>query len=147
MESDASGKRGLGVKSYFINNDFAEAFSENLKVNKSLHSLALSNNKLSDTTFYQILDNMPPNLMRLDISQNPNLSMKSYKMLTAHLMKVKSKISHLNFEGNEFGDEICSEICKCIIELKTVHVLNMSKCGITDYGANHISELLSEPGI
>ena len=68
--------------------------------------------------------------------------MKSYKELTTTLLRVKSKITHLNFEGNEFGDDITSEICKCIMEIKNVQVLNLSKCGITDYGAQAISELL-----
>jgi Ran GTPase-activating protein (RanGAP) involved in mRNA processing and transport len=85
--------------------------------------------------------------MKLDISKNQNLSLKSYKDLTTHLIKVKSKISHLNFEGNEFGDEVCAELCRCFEEIRSVNVLNMSKCNITDYGAQYISELLSEPGI
>ena len=71
VESVISEKRGLGVKSYYINPGFADAFSENLKLNKNLHSLALSNNKLVDSTFYQILDNLPPQLRKLDISKNP----------------------------------------------------------------------------
>jgi hypothetical protein len=52
VESVVSDKRGLGVKSYYINSKFADAFSENLKFNKTLHSLALSNTKLVDSTFY-----------------------------------------------------------------------------------------------
>jgi hypothetical protein len=52
VESVVSEKRGLGVKSYIINPKFADAFSENLKFNKNLHSLALSNNKLIDSTFF-----------------------------------------------------------------------------------------------
>jgi Ran GTPase-activating protein (RanGAP) involved in mRNA processing and transport len=85
--------------------------------------------------------------MKLDISNNPFLTIKSYKDLTTHLIESKSKISHLNFEGNEFGDEICVELCKCISEIRGVQVLNMSKCGITDHGAQALSELLLEPGL
>ena len=81
-------------------------------------------------------------MKKLDISKNPQLSAKSYKELTATLIKVKSKISHLNFEGNEFGDDVTTDICKCLIDIKNVQVLNLSKCGITDYGAQAISDLL-----
>lgn len=86
-------------------------------------------------------------MKKLDISKNPHLTAKSYKELTSNLLRCKSKITHLSFEGNEIGDEITSDICKCLIELKNVHVLNLSKCGITDYGAQVISEMLSESGM
>jgi Leucine-rich repeat (LRR) protein len=108
------------VKSYFINPGFADAFSESLKLNKNLHSLALSNNKLVDSTFYQILDNLPPNLKKLDISKNPLLSVKSYKDLCITLLRVKSKLTHLNCEGNNFGDDITAELCKCLGELRGI---------------------------
>jgi hypothetical protein len=65
------------------------------------------------------LDNFPPNLRKLDLSKNPNLGYKSYKELTTTLIRIKSKITHLNFEGNEFGDEITSDLCKCLLELKS----------------------------
>ena len=51
VESVVSERRGLGVKSYYINPTFAGAFSENLRYNRNLHSLALSNTKLVDSTF------------------------------------------------------------------------------------------------
>jgi Ran GTPase-activating protein (RanGAP) involved in mRNA processing and transport len=41
----------------------------------------------------------------------------------------------MSFEGNEFGDDITSELCRCMMELKNAQVLNLSKCGITDIGA------------
>jgi len=86
-------------------------------------------------------------LKKLDISKNPHLTAKSYKELTTNLLMFKSKITHLSFEGNEIGDEITSDICKCLTELKNVHVLNLSKCGVTDYGAQAISEMLQESGM
>jgi hypothetical protein len=66
------------------------------------------------------VDNLPPLLKKLDISKNPQLSAKSYKELSTTLIRVKSKITHLNFEGNEFGDEVTSELCNCMIEIKNV---------------------------
>lgn len=46
------------------------------------------------------------------------------------------------FEGNLFGDETLKLICKMIPQLGYVLVLNISKCNITDIGAEFIAELL-----
>ena len=59
------------------------------------------------------------------------------------MLNVKpSGITHLMFEGNLFGDETCKLMCDMIPQLGYVLVLNISKCSITDVGAEYIAELL-----
>lgn len=43
------------LKSFYINNNFAKAFSENLKSNTKLSSLTLVRNNLTDSNFTQLL--------------------------------------------------------------------------------------------
>ncbi len=42
---------GYNLKSFYINTNFAKAFSENLKSNSKLNSLILERNKLTDKSF------------------------------------------------------------------------------------------------
>jgi hypothetical protein len=71
----------------------------------------------------------------LDISNNPNLTLKSYVWLKEILSDPKRQISFLNFEGNQMGDEACREVCDGVIKSGSVKVLNLSKNNITDNGA------------
>ena len=57
-------------------------------------------------------------------------------------MKLKPDLTHMILEGNEFGDECCKVVCDMLIKLGTVVVLNLSKCSITDIGAESISKLV-----
>ena len=58
------------------------------------------------------------------------------------LISIKSEITHLNFEGNEMGDENCKELCLMVAELNTPLVLNRSKCAITDIGGAYLAEMI-----
>lgn len=69
--------------------------------------------------------NFPQNLQRLDISNNPNLTIKSYKSIGDILQESKKqKLSYLNFEGNQMGDEACKLVCEGIMASGLVKVLN-----------------------
>ena len=50
---------GYNLKSFYINNEFAKAFSENLKSNVQLSSLTLVRNNLSDDKFASLLQSLP----------------------------------------------------------------------------------------
>ncbi len=86
-------------------------------------------------------------LKKLDISRNPTLTIKSYSALFKHFKQIRSKLTHLNLENNEIGDEVCKELCDLILEVGAIQVLNLSKCNITDVGAYHIAEILDTPGV
>ena len=45
-------------------------------------------------------------------------------------------------EGNEFGDECCRVICEMLRHMNSVLVVNLSKCAITDVGAEYLGILL-----
>ncbi len=59
------------LKSFYINDNFAKAFSENLKTNQKLSSLILTRNHLSDEKFSLMIKSLPIKLQRLDVSNNP----------------------------------------------------------------------------
>ncbi len=85
---------------------------------------------------------MPVTVRKLDISKNPQLSSKSYQLLSDTLLKQKMTISHLSFEGNDMGDESCRVVCDMITRIGSVVILNLSKCNITCAGAEHVAILL-----
>ena len=83
-----------------------------------------------------MIPSLPLKLQRLDVSNNTQLTTKSYAMIREVLLSdgVRS-ISYLNFEGNMMGDEGCKEICEGIKHSTRVKVVNLSKNNITDVGA------------
>ena len=68
-------------------------------------------------------------------------------LLFKHFKQIRSRLTHLNFENNKIGDEVCKELCDMIIEVGAIQVLNLSKCNITDVGAFHLAEILDTPGL
>lgn len=58
-------------------------------------------------------------------------------------------MTHLNLEGNELGDEICiKEICQGIVHtLGSIVFLNLSKCQITDVGAQGLAEVIANSSL
>ena len=135
------------LKAININNQFAQAFAENLKVNQHLNYLILQGNKLNDKTFIELIKSFPSQIKKLDISHNPGLTIKSYKMLYSKLSTILPELSHLILEGNEIGDESCRIICQLCTKLyHHLAVLNLSKCSITDVGAEYVANLLKLQG-
>jgi hypothetical protein len=51
-------------------------------------------------------------------------------------------ISHLNFEGQEIGDESCRIICDLVSKIGSVVIINLCKNNITCIGAEYISSLV-----
>lgn len=103
------------IKSFNINQNFAKAFSENLKTNTKLNSLVMVRTNLSDESLEQLIVNIPRKLQRLDISYNTQLTVKGYRSLKENfLFDEKRTITYLNFEGNMMGDESCKEVCEGI---------------------------------
>lgn len=43
-------------------------------------------------------------LKKLDISKNPSLTIKSYRILWNTLLEMRSRLTHLNLEDNLIGD-------------------------------------------
>ena len=72
-------RKGLGLKSYYISDNFANAFSQNLRLNNGLTSLILCSTNLNDQSFAKLIENLPVKLKKLDISRNPNLTIKAYE--------------------------------------------------------------------
>lgn len=61
---------GYNIRSFLVSENFAKAFSENIKLQSKLNSLTLSKTHLSDTSLCEILSNLPLDLMKLEISFN-----------------------------------------------------------------------------
>jgi hypothetical protein len=91
-----------------------------LKINRNLERLTLHNTKLNDQSFHHLLENFPWKLKKLDISRNSDLTLKSYKTLFKHFVDTKAKISHINLEGNEIGDDIVKELCDMMMYFRGI---------------------------
>lgn len=122
LKSNDSGRPAntLALKSYYLNPGYADAFAKNLKSNGSLTCLILRNTKLTDETFGKIAHNFPHHLKKLDISENPNLTLASYKLMCHMLTERKAKLTHMSFDKNEFGDQSCQEICTFLIKMGSI---------------------------
>jgi Leucine-rich repeat (LRR) protein len=68
-------------------------------------------------------------------------------MLYSKLSSILPELTHLILEGNEIGDESCRIICQLCTKLHYhLAVLNLSKCSITDVGAEYVANLLKLEG-
>lgn len=103
-EDQERAKASIALKSYYINNKFASAFSRNLQINDNLNSLILKRTNLTDANFQLLFSNIPVNLKKLDISKNPSLTIRSYRILWNTLIEMRSRLTHLNLEDNHIGD-------------------------------------------
>ncbi len=90
-----------------------------------------------------LIENLPESLRRIDISYNPNITIKSYRHLCQTLLEMRLRITHLSLDSNIIGDQVCQEICTMICSLKSLQVVNLSKCAITCMGALSVASLLT----
>ncbi len=88
--------------------------SQNLKYNTNLTQLVLKRSGLTDLTLGKMVENFAPGLKRLDLSMNPALTLKSYKKIEEVLIEKKVALTHINMEGNGFGDASLETLCKMI---------------------------------
>jgi len=132
----------IGLKSFAMNAEMAEALATNLKMNTHMSILVLRNTKLNSATFKQLFSFIPPALKKIDISMNPSLREDSYIALCKQLQDSKSKLEALVCDGNKFGDHVCELLCDMICSLKSFTTLNFSRCHIGDAGAYHIARVL-----
>jgi Ran GTPase-activating protein (RanGAP) involved in mRNA processing and transport len=81
-------------------------------------------------------------LKKLDISNNPQITIKGYRIMMKFMLERKIKLTHLSLDGNEIGDQVCQELCGFLSKMGAIQMLNLSKCAITDYGAQYLANLL-----
>jgi len=88
------------LKSFYINKNYANAFSQNLKSNIHLKELKLTRNQLNDDSFLKILQNLPFSIKKLDVSYNTSLTAKSYSQVQNVLESEDYALEVLSLEGN-----------------------------------------------
>lgn len=132
-------KASIAMKSFYITGGFSKAFSKTLQLNSQLNTLVLRRTNMSDANFQVLIPNIHDKLKKLDLSKNPSLSIKSYRFLCGTLMDVRARLTHLNLDGNHIGDQTCGELCTLFSHQRSLKVLNLSKCSISDAGAHHVA--------
>jgi Ran GTPase-activating protein (RanGAP) involved in mRNA processing and transport len=53
-----------------------------------------------------------------------------------------SRLESLNCDGNKFGDRVCETLCDMICKLKSLTIVNFSRCTIGDPGAYQLAKVL-----
>lgn len=76
------------------------------------------------------------------MSENPGLTVKSYKLLSDVVIDGYIKLTHINFEGNSMGDISLGHICDMVNYVCSVTVLNVSKNNLTCAGALHLAKII-----
>lgn len=71
----------INVKSFYIGDRYASAFSKGIKDNPAIKSLNLSRNNLKDEGFEKIIESVPDGIESIDLSNNDKISLKSYQSL------------------------------------------------------------------
>ena len=70
------------------------------------------------------------------------ITSKSYQLLSEIVVKNRMTLSHLNFEGQDMGDDSCHIICELIQKIGSVIIINLSKNNISCIGAEYISQMI-----
>ena len=70
------------------------------------------------------------------------ITSKSYQLLSEIVLKKRMTLSHLNFEGQDMGDDSCHIICELLQKIVSVIIINLSKNNISCIGAEYISQVI-----
>ena len=75
---------------------YAASITRSFRSMPGLQAVSLSSTLLTDEAFSLLIDNMPLMIKKLDISCNPNLTHKTYKLVATQL----KMLEQLNVEKN-----------------------------------------------
>lgn len=80
---DCKGGSGeeINLKSFYIGDTYAAAFSKGIKNNPNIKHLNLRRNNLRDEGFEKIIEAVPDSIESIDVSYNEKISLKSYQSL------------------------------------------------------------------
>lgn len=93
ISNKKSKANNIEMKSFFMNQQFANAFTKGLKTNSYVEKLTITANSLTDQKLHPIIMSLPDNLKYLDISGNPALTKASYELIAGFISKKTSLIS------------------------------------------------------
>ena len=103
----------------------------------------LSSNRLTSRGAMAIMNKVSYSTNHLDISNNPEIRIDSYKFLSKYILQdYRKKIAHLNLEGNLMGDYPTDIICNILAIDCSIKYLNLSKNNISERGAASLGELI-----
>ena len=132
----------INADHHMFGDHYAKAFSKGLKKRSKCEIINLNANRLTDAGFLTILEQAPSSLLILDISNNYNLSLKSYTALADYLDQPKTLLQQLMLEGNQTGDKPVCLIANALQYNNNLKFLNISKNNITDIGATAVAKML-----
>lgn len=70
------------------------------------------------------------------------MTVSSYALLADAIIDKRCPLTHLCLEGNNMGDASIAEICYMVERTFTMLVVNLSKCNISDLGAEYLGHML-----
>jgi len=103
----------INMKSFYMNDKYANAFTKSLCSNTYVEWLVISNNSLTDDKLFPIVTSIPKNLLYIDISGNPSLTYKAYETL-CNCIGQDNQLLSIGMEENECGDEVVRLMCDVI---------------------------------
>ncbi|CAI2363827.1 unnamed protein product [Moneuplotes crassus] len=135
--------RELKLNNLSLGDEFIMSIANLLKKDNNLRSVQLSRNKIATKGAMAIMNKISNSLYFLDISCNPDIRKDAYKFLGRYVLKdYRKRITELDLEGNNLGDEALRIICDGLNGYSSVKCLNLSSNNITDSGCIYIKEML-----
>ena len=130
---------GVVLNNISMGDEYAEALSQILPFKQTGFSLSLSNNRITQKGADKIVEKLNQNISSLDFSFNPNIKYLNFKKLISNR---SFKLTKLNLEGNQMGDNVVVKLSNAIIGKPGMQVLNLSQNMITNKGALSLAELI-----
>lgn len=135
-------EKKIDLHGFSIGDSYAHAFSEGLKHFKTLESLNLRSNRLSEKGAYQILSNLQFHPVRyLSLSDNV-LGEKSVECILAILRSPKPYLKHLNLENTKISFLTVSALASVLCTNKSLISLGLAKNNLMSNSCKALKEML-----
>ena len=102
-------KKDINMNNKMMGDHYAEALASILPNKKTEFTLSLSNNRLSQKGIDTIMEKMNSKVRKLDISYNSRIKYIDFSKL---ILDYDTKLTSLNIEENNFGDNIIVKLAK-----------------------------------
>ena len=133
----------IDLQFFSIGDSYAHAFSEGLKHFKTLESLNLRSNRLSEKGAYQILSNLHYHPVRyLSLSDN-FLGEKSIECILSILKSPKPYLKHLNLENTKISYITVNALASVLCTNKSLVHLGLAKNNLQFSSCKALKEMLN----
>ena len=142
MINKAGNEKSIDIRFYSMGDNYAHAFSEGLKHFKTLESLNLRSNRLSEKGAYLILSNLEYHPVRfLSLSDNV-LGERALECILSILRSPKPYLKHLVLESTRISANAVVSLATALVNNQSLVYLSLAKNNLQSKSCKPLKEML-----